>query len=296
MSKNATDIHEQIALLRSRGMTITNEQKAEEILLDVGYYRLGFYAYPFEINPHQQPRNHLYKPNTDFNKIVDLYYFDHDLRHILMRYISRIEVNIRTFITYTISNYYKNDPTWFVNSKVVKADFRNNFEQKIYSTLRQNPCIANHHRRYHNDRFAPAWKTLEFMTLGSIITLYGSLLDQKLKVQIAKHYGLNTILLFENYLQTLKVIRNACAHGNHIFDLQLIKAVKKGPLRHYEANHRHDIYAVLLVILYFLHHISENREQDLRNALEKHLKQQENKENVTILNDFLQKVLLYQNK
>lgn len=294
MPKKATYLHEQIALLRSRGMVITDEQKAEEILLDVGYYRLGFYAYPFEINPQQQPRDHTYKPDTDFNQIVDLYYFDHDLRHILMRYISRIEVNIRTFITYTVSNYYRNDPTWFVNSRVVKADFRNNFEQKIYSTLRQNPCIANHHHRYHNDRFAPAWKTLEFMTLGSIITLYESLLDQDLKLQIAKHYGLNTIPLFENYLQTLKVIRNACAHGNHIFDLQLIKAVKKGPLQHFEAEHRHDIYAVLLVLLYFLHHISENREQELRIALENHLKQPKNKENVIILNDFLQKVLLYQ--
>ena len=294
MPKKATYLHEQIALLRSRGMVITDEQKAEEILLDVGYYRLGFYAYPFEITPQQQPRDHTYKPDTDFNQIVDLYYFDHDLRHILMRYISRIEVNIRTFITYTVSNYYRNDPTWFVNSRVVKADFRNNFEQKIYSTLRQNPCIANHHHRYHNDRFAPAWKTLEFMTLGSIITLYESLLDQNLKLQIAKHYGLNTIPLFENYLQTLKVIRNACAHGNHIFDLQLIKAVKKGPLLHFEAEHRHDIYAVLLVLLYFLHHISENREQELRIALEKHLKQPKNKENVIILNDFLQKVLLYQ--
>lgn len=294
MPKKATYLHEQIALLRSRGMVITDEQKAEEILLDVGYYRLGFYAYPFEINPQQQPRDHTYKPDTDFNQIVELYYFDHDLRHILMRYISRIEVNIRTFITYTVSNYYRNDPTWFVNSRVVKADFRNNFEQKIYSTLRQNPCIANHHHRYHNDRFAPAWKTLEFMTLGSIITLYESLLDQNLKLQIAKHYGLNTIPLFENYLQTLKVIRNACAHGNHIFDLQLIKAVKKGPLQHFEAEHRHDIYAVLLVLLYFLHHISENREQELRIALEKHLKQPKNKENVIILNDFLQKVLLYQ--
>lgn len=294
MPKKATYLHEQIALLRSRGMVITDEQKAEEILLDVGYYRLGFYAYPFEINPQQQPRDHTYKPDTDFNQIVELYYFDHDLRHILMRYISRIEVNIRTFITYTVSNYYRNDPTWFVNSRVVKADFRNNFEQKIYSTLRQNPCIANHHHRYHNDRFAPAWKTLEFMTLGSIITLYESLLDQNLKLQIAKHYGLNTIPLFENYLQTLKVIRNACAHGNHIFDLQLIKAVKKGPLLHFEAEHRHDIYAVLLVLLYFLHHISENREQELRIALEKHLKQPKNKENVIILNDFLQKVLLYQ--
>ena len=294
MPKKATYLHEQIALLRSRGMVITDEQKAEEILLDVGYYRLGFYAYPFEINPQQQPRDHTYKPDTDFNQIVELYYFDHDLRHILMRYISRIEVNIRTFITYTVSNYYRNDPTWFVNSRVVKADFRNNFEQKIYSSLRQNPCIANHHHRYHNDRFAPAWKTLEFMTLGSIITLYESLLDQNLKLQIAKHYGLNTIPLFENYLQTLKVIRNACAHGNHIFDLQLIKAVKKGPLLHFEAEHRHDIYAVLLVLLYFLHHISENREQELRIALEKHLKQPKNKENVIILNDFLQKVLLYQ--
>lgn len=294
MPKKATYLHEQIALLRSRGMVITDEQKAEEILLDVGYYRLGFYAYPFEINPQQQPRDHTYKLDTDFKQIVDLYYFDHDLRHLLMRYISRIEVNIRTFITYTVSNYYKNDPTWFVNSKVVKADFRNNFEQKIYSTLRQNPCIANHHHRYHNDRYAPAWKTLEFMTLGSIITLYESLLNQNLKLQIAKHYGLNTIPLFENYLQTLKVIRNACAHGNHIFDLRLIKAVKKGPLQHFEAEHRHDIYVVLLVLLYFLHHISENREQELRIALEKHLTQPKNKENVIILNDFLQKVLLYQ--
>ena len=115
MPKKATYLHEQIALLRSRGMVITDEQKAEEILLDVGYYRLGFYAYPFEINPQQQPRDHTYEPDTDFNQIVDLYDCDHGLRHILVRYISRIEVNIRTFITYTESNYYRNDRTWFVN-------------------------------------------------------------------------------------------------------------------------------------------------------------------------------------
>ena len=291
MPKKATYLHEQIALLRSRGMIISDEQKAEEILLDVGYYRLGFYAYPFEINPLHQPRDHKYKPQTDFNQIVDLYYFDHDLRHILLRYISRIEVNIRTFITYTVSNHYKNDPTWFVNPKVVKTDFCKGFEQKIYSTLRQNPCIASHHRRYLNDRYAPAWKTLEFMTLGSIITLYESLLDQNLKLQIAKHYGLNTIALFENYLQTLKVIRNACAHGNHIFDLRLIKAVKKGPLKHFDANHRHDIYAVLQVLLYLLHQISVNREQELRIALENHIKQHKNKKNIIILDDFLQNIL-----
>lgn len=294
MSKKATYIHEQVALLQSRGMVIADIAKAEEILLDVGYYRFGFYAFPFEIAPNAKHRTHQYKPGTDFNQIVDLYYFDHDLRHILMRYISRIEVNIRTYITYTVSNHYKNDPTWFVNPRVVSPRFRQEFEQKIYNTLRQNPCIANHHRRYTNDRYAPAWKTLEFMTLGSIITLYECLLDQNLKLKIAQHYGLNTIPLFENYLQTLKVIRNACAHGNHIYDLQLIKAVKKGPLKHFDANHRHDIYAVLLVLLYLLHHISENREKELQIALENHIKQHKNKKNIIILDDFLQNILLNQ--
>lgn len=130
------------------------------------------------------------------------------------------------------------------------------------------------------------------MTFGSILTLYESLEDQNIKLKIAQHYGLNTIRLFENYLQTLKVIRNACAHGNHIYDLQLIKAVKKGPLQHFDANHRRDIYSALLVLLYFLHQISENREKELLFALENHIKQYKNKENIIFLNDFLQNILL----
>jgi abortive infection bacteriophage resistance protein len=291
MSKQATYIEEQIQLMQERGMVITDTNKAKEILLDVGYYRLGFYTYPFELYPNVNPRSHQYKPGTDFNQIIELYYFDHDLRHVLLKYISRIEVNLRTFITYTCSNYYKSNPTWFVSPKAVTRKFRQEFEQKIYLTLRQNPCIAKHHKRYDNDKFAPAWKTMEFMTLGSIITLYENLLDKSLKLQIAQHYGLNTIALFENYLQTIKVIRNACAHGNHIFDLQLIKAVKKGPLANYDDKHRHNIYSVLLVVLYFLHIISENREEELRLTLKEHIQTYKNRDHVTILNDFLQNIL-----
>ena len=46
--KRATTIEEQIILLKDRGMTIEDEEKAKEILLDIGYYRLGFYWFPFE--------------------------------------------------------------------------------------------------------------------------------------------------------------------------------------------------------------------------------------------------------
>lgn len=47
--KKAYTIEQQIARLKSNGMTFDNEEKAKEILLDVGYYRLGFYSFPYEM-------------------------------------------------------------------------------------------------------------------------------------------------------------------------------------------------------------------------------------------------------
>lgn len=45
--KKAYTIDQQIARLKSNGMMFDNEEKAKEILLDVGYYRLGFYSILF---------------------------------------------------------------------------------------------------------------------------------------------------------------------------------------------------------------------------------------------------------
>ena len=42
MGQKAISIDKQIQLLRSRGMVINNEDKAKEVLFDVGYFRLGF--------------------------------------------------------------------------------------------------------------------------------------------------------------------------------------------------------------------------------------------------------------
>ena len=41
MGQKAISIDEQIQLLHSRGIVINNEEKAKEVLFDVGYFRLG---------------------------------------------------------------------------------------------------------------------------------------------------------------------------------------------------------------------------------------------------------------
>ena len=57
--KRATTIPEQIKLLTSRGVKINDNAKAEENLLDIGYYRLGFYFFPFEKSyPNIKNRTH----------------------------------------------------------------------------------------------------------------------------------------------------------------------------------------------------------------------------------------------
>lgn len=166
MIKQATTIDEQIKLLKSRGMAVPDEDKAKEILMDIGFYRLGFYAFPFEKSfPSLTNRSHEYKPDSSFTDVVELYYFDYDLRKILTYYLNRIEINLRTYITYTISNHYKKSPTWFVDPSIMYPSYIADFEHKVYKTIRENPVIKRHHSRY-KDLYAPAWKTMEFMTLA----------------------------------------------------------------------------------------------------------------------------------
>lgn len=141
MGEKATTVEKQINLLKDRGMTITDIEKAKEVLLDIGYYRLGFYWFPYEITyPNKLKRNHCFKKNTDFDNIVKLYYFDFNLRNILMKYINRIEINFRTYLTYHVSNKYVDSPTWFVDPSIVKQDYIQSFNINVYNeNFKKNP-------------------------------------------------------------------------------------------------------------------------------------------------------------
>ncbi len=261
--KTATTIEEQIAILKQRGMKIENERKAKENLLDIGYYRFGFYSFPFEKTyPALVGRDHCFKDGTSFEIVRDLYYFDQDLRYILSRYLYRIEINIRTFVSYTVSNKYRSNPFWFADSRAVDSKFLSQLPQ-IYSDISKNNAIKNHHAKYINDKYAPAWKTLEYMTFGNVIMLYTYLKDTQIKEDIAKHYGIENVNVFENYMNTARVVRNLCAHAHNIYDLKLQKGISKGPIKNFTGSYRHNICGVLLVLVFLLRHISNNRMNDL---------------------------------
>ncbi len=261
--KTAKTIEEQICILKKRNMIIDYEEKAKETLLDIGYYRLGFYSFPFEKSfPALQNRDHLFNPGTSFSDIVELYYFDMDLRNLLSYYLSRIEISFRTYLSYTASILYKTKPLWFVDSECVKHGYISSFN-KIYQEIQKSAIIKRHHSKYPSDTFAPSWKTLEFMTFGNIQKLYENLNDSDLRSNIAYRFGCRNEHVFINYLETLRILRNSCAHGSCIYNLKLAKGIKSGPAGIFQSSDRHNLFGALEILKFMIGKVSLNRQNDL---------------------------------
>lgn len=270
MGNTAKNVDEQITLLQSRGMIINDIEKAKEVLLDVGYYRLGFYWFPFEFAfPQKHHRTHKFKDGTNFDNAVKLYYFDFNLRNILLKPLSRIEIAFRTKVVYIVSNKYPNSPTWFVDTNVVSNSQARSFEGKVYKQiLDKTPVIALHHRHHINDKFAPAWKTLEFMTLGEVVHLYKSIKDVDLKLEIANTFGIKKLPTFENYLNLITDLRNTCAHGNVLYDFTPEKSIRKGPAMKKGIGENQNLNGALRVVIYMLSQVSENRSKELLSEID----------------------------
>lgn len=265
MAGVAITVDKQIEKLKGRGMVMDKGlPKAREVLLDIGYYRMGFYWHPFEID-----KDHNLIPGTLFSDILKLYYLDTDLKHILSKALNRIEINFKTQLIYFASNKYDNNPTWFADKKIVGASFVDNLPKSYTEKFRtNNKPIKNHHSKYPNHIYAPAWKTLEFLTFGSNITLFLSLQNKSLKESIANTYGVNSLRVFESFLLTILFIRNICAHGDLLFDCNTPKEIATSPLISFKDNDRHFLGSSIKVIYFMLNKISINRHDIISNEIE----------------------------
>ena len=282
MARKARSIEEQIKLLKKRGMIFDDEDKAEQILEDVGYYRLGFYWYHFQ----KDFKKHLFLDNTHFSTVINLYYLDVDLRFLLIKVLSRIEINLRTRIIHIVSNHYKDNPFWFADKKIMKNQFVDTLDNFYTDIKKKNKVIIEHHRKYPNDKYAPAWKTLEFMTLGSLYTLFTSLKEEEIKTAIASKYGVRNIKVFDNYFKVIRNIRNICSHTRVLYDLSYYETVVKKGVVKISDEEKNSLSAIIKVISYFLQQISANRANDFQNNLkELFLRYSDNERIMKIIKD-----------
>ncbi len=218
--KGPTTVPEQIQLLKSRGLTIDDENLAVQYLSHVSYYRLGEYWYSLQ----SDKENHIFKPQSVFSDVIFLYEFDRELRMLLFDVIERIEISLRTKLIYHLSHEF--GPWWFQNFELFTDNLAlvktlANIEEEISRS--KEKYIKDHFKKHKDDqRFPPAWKTLEQTSFGSLSKLYGNLKNTiKSKDLIAVELGAVNHTYLPSWLQSIAQIRNYCAHHSRLWNKNL---------------------------------------------------------------------------
>ncbi len=106
-NKQTLDTPDLIALLKQRGLVITNEQEALKTLSVISYFRLACYFRPMEADK----QTHKFREGSTLEQVMALYEFDTALRDMVFCAIRQIEVALRTRINHHFSRNHT--PFWF---------------------------------------------------------------------------------------------------------------------------------------------------------------------------------------
>jgi abortive infection bacteriophage resistance protein len=246
----------QIELLRQRGLKFDDEAKALHLLKTIGYYRFSGYWYPFLTDKQQV----VFKPDATFDAAFNLYKFDMELRKLILRELEKIEIAVRTQMSYSLSMahgpFWMEDETLFVNPVKYRATL-----DKINMELKRSDedFIIAFAAKYSNP-LPPSFMTLEIASFGILSKLYGNLKSGLLRREIAQAFGL-TDNLFASWLHGLTYIRNICAHHarlwNRLLQIQPLfpRRVKHKWISTEGLSNRH-VYYIMSMIIYFLNTIN----------------------------------------
>ena len=210
---------QQIDLLIRRGLIIANQEKAEQFLTQVNYYRLSAYCVPFERTRHQ------FHEDVTFEKIQQLYEFDRRLRFLIDEVLEVIEISFRTALSYYLTHRYN----VFVQEDVQR--FYDKFNHKTWitkvheETVRSKETFIEHYKsKYCGFPQLPLWMAGEVMSFGALSQLYHNLLRDD-QIAIAREVGFHSSVL-ASWLHTFTYVRNICAHHSRIWNRELSIAIK----------------------------------------------------------------------
>ncbi|KFI21390.1 Abi family protein [Nitrosococcus oceani] len=251
--KPALTFDDQLALMRERGLVINNSAYALSQLSAISYYRLSAYWHPFRVRDGQGNISSEFIEGTRFEDVVALYEFDRELRLLVMAAIERIEVHLRTLITYHIGH------TYGAFGHADPGNFHTGFRHKEWlaklekEAQRSNDAFITHYKnKYTEFPTLPIWMTTEIMTLGSLSLCYRGL-NHKDKKVISDQLGIHHKRLGD-WLHTLTYIRNVCAHHSRLWNRELsIRPEKsKAPEWNPPITPRNDRIFYILLMLKFL--------------------------------------------
>jgi len=221
-TKPAIDLDAQIALLRGRGLVISDEARARHYLQFIGYYRLAGYSLPFQIN-YNADGSHRFLDGVSFDDVLDLYVFDRKLRLAVMDALARIEVAFRAVLSQTMSE--RHNPNWYMDAGLFVPKYRHDkFLEVLKKDIGDDPSkaavrqtfIQHYYDKYDDPPLPPSWMVFEVLSFGTVSQVFKNLLRDHQK-PIGKTFGLDGTVL-ASWLHAITYLRNLAAHHQRLWN------------------------------------------------------------------------------
>ncbi|HRF74980.1 MAG TPA: Abi family protein [Chitinophagales bacterium] len=269
--------HEQLEMLKSRGLMIQNEGETLSFLRGVNYFRIIPYCRLFEYRIEENPDEHFFKPETSFEKIQRHYLFDRELKLLVFDLIEEFEIGFRTQFSHEYSKienpdayfddsgnfirkWWYEDLSLYRKYKLYQKDFKTiNFE---VDRAKNDPFIMHYWNKYEIPATLPSWMMFEVISMGTLSRLFSNLKITEPKKNLTNFYKLPSPHILENWLYNIVFVRNICAHHGRLWNKSLKTVVF--PLKSERCNwllnteiSATKLYSLLSALLYLQSSISK---------------------------------------
>jgi abortive infection bacteriophage resistance protein len=222
----------QIALLKSRGMSISDEAKAKDYLQRIGYYRLSGYWYPFRQTESKKSSDGTivhtvidqFRNNAEFKNAVDLYVFDKKLRLLFLDALERIEIALRVDVA---ANLGRLDPFAHRNPALLHGNFTKKINPRTgqsdyadwlsrfdkLASYSKEEFILHYKQTYSSP--LPIWIAVELWDFGMLSKFLSGMRHDDL-ASIAARYIIPRPELLTSWMRSMNFVRNTCAHHSRL--------------------------------------------------------------------------------
>lgn len=218
-------IDEQINILKSKGLIITDYDKTSEILLRENYFFLNGYRSPFLMSGSKRFIN-----GCTFEELYSLFKFDRFFRNIIFKNLLIVENNYKSIFSYVLSKKYGYKEKDYLNINNFdrnKDKIRqiNDLIRKLKRQIRINGYQHQATSHYINNYgYIPMWVGVKVLSFGLMSELF-SILKKEDKDEIASYYKNVNADDLESNLSILSNYRNLCAHEDILYNHETQKSI-----------------------------------------------------------------------
>ncbi|MBR3198841.1 MAG: Abi family protein [Bacilli bacterium] len=260
-TKTFRTLDEQIGILRSKGLTVNDEENARKVLYRENYFFISGYRHLFTLKGEKDN----YIKGTTFDELYATFVFDRRIRNTFFKNILIVENNLKSIMSYQLSKKYgikeKDylEPTNFSDDAIRSRqvyDVLNKVKRQI--RVNGNKHTATYHY-INNYGYIPLWILVKVLSFG-IMSEFFDILKLEDKEEIIKPYQIDveTMVVF---LALLSNFRNVCAHEDMLYDHRTQRSIpdtKYHEALGIEKNEdgyiygKNDLFSLVIILKYML--------------------------------------------